>query len=127
MIDIMKKILIVDDQAPMVKILSDILKKENYQISIAANGQLGIKKALEINPDLIIMDIMMPVKNGIDAIRELRELDNFKKTPIIVLTAKGGLNDYQSAMDSGASSFMAKPFSPGEIVEEVKKLLTNSG
>jgi DNA-binding response OmpR family regulator len=121
----MNKILIVDDQAPMVKILSDILKKENYQISIAANGQLGIKKALEINPDLIIMDIMMPVKNGIDAIKELRALDSFKTIPIIVLTAKGGLNDYQTALDAGASSFMAKPFSPGEIIEEVKKLLTN--
>jgi DNA-binding response OmpR family regulator len=121
----MNKILIVDDQAPMVKILSDILKKENYQISIAANGQLGIKKALEINPDLIIMDIMMPVKNGIDAIKELRALDSFKTIPIIVLTAKGGLNDYQTALDAGATSFMAKPFSPGEIVEEVKKLLTD--
>lgn len=120
----MKKILIVDDQAPMVKILSDILKKENYQIGIAANGQLGIKKALEFNPDLIIMDIMMPVKNGIDAIRELREMENFKKVPILVLTAKGGLNDYQTALEVGANSFMAKPFSPGEIVIEVKKLLT---
>jgi DNA-binding response OmpR family regulator len=120
----MKKILIVDDQAPMVKILSDILKKENYQIGIAANGQLGIKKALEFIPDLIIMDIMMPVKNGIDAIRELREMEIFKKVPILVLTAKGGLNDYQTALEVGANSFMAKPFSPGEIVTEVKKLLT---
>lgn len=119
-----KTILIVDDQEPMVTILANILKKENYKIATAANGLLGIKKALEIKPDLIIMDVMMPVKNGIDAIRELRQMDLFKLTPIIVLTAKGGLNDSHTAISVGANSFIAKPFSPGEILLEVHKLLT---
>jgi DNA-binding response OmpR family regulator len=118
-----KKILIVDDQEPMVTILANILKKENYKIVTAANGLLGIKKALEIKPDLIIMDVMMPIKNGIDAIRELRQMDLFKLTPIIVLTAKGGLNDSHTAISVGANSFIAKPFSPGEILLEVHKLL----
>ena len=76
-----KTILIIDDQAPMVKILADIFKKENYKIATASNGLLGIRKAIEVSPDLIIMDVMMPVKNGIDAILELREMDQFKKTP----------------------------------------------
>lgn len=118
-----KTILIVDDQEPMVTILANILKKENYKVVSAANGLLGIQKAIEIRPDLIIMDVMMPVKNGIDAIRELRQMDMFKSTPIIVLTAKGGLNDSHTAISVGANSFLAKPFSPGEILLEIGKLL----
>lgn len=118
-----KIILIIDDQAPMVKILADIFKKENYKIATASNGLLGIRKAIEVSPDLIIMDVMMPVKNGIDAILELREMDQFKKTPIIVLTAKGGLNDIHTAFEAGANAFLPKPFSPGDVLLEVKKYL----
>lgn len=119
----MKKILIVDDQVAMIKILSEILSKENFKICTAPNGLLGIKKAIEEKPDLIIMDVMMPVKNGIDAIREIRQISELKLTPVIVLTAKGGLNDSQMVFDVGANSFLPKPFSPGEIISEVKKYL----
>ena len=105
-----KIILIIDDQAPMVKILADIIKKENYKIATASNGLLGIRKAIEVSPDLIIMDVMMPVKNGIDAILELREMDQFKKTPIIVLTAKGGLNDIHTAFEAGQILFCPSHF-----------------
>ncbi|HMV43494.1 MAG TPA: response regulator [Leptospiraceae bacterium] len=119
----MKKILIVEDQAPMAKILADIFKKENYDVITANNGQIGIDKAKEIKPDLIITDIMMPVKTGLDLLKELRDLPEFAATPIFVITAKGGTTDSKTAADAGASSFITKPFSPGQIVLEIKKFL----
>lgn len=119
----MKKILIVDDQAQMVQILNDILVKEGYQTSSAYNGLIGIQKAITFLPDLILMDIMMPVKNGIDTVRELRQMEAFKSIPIVILTAKGGLNDRNLALEAGANVFVEKPFSPAAILEVVRKLL----
>lgn len=119
----MKKILVVDDQAQMVQILSDILVKEGYQVVTAYNGLIGIQKAITFLPDLIIMDIMMPVKNGIDAVKELRQMEAFQSTPIIILTAKGGFNDRAAAMEAGANLFIEKPFSPIGIISEVAKLI----
>lgn len=119
-----KKILIVDDQISVVKIVSDVLKKGDYEIITAANGQLGIDSAKENKPDLIIMDIMMPVKTGLEAIQEIKEMDDIKSIPILVLTAKGGGNDLETAMNLGASGFLSKPFSPRAILEEVDRLLS---
>lgn len=123
MVHEMKKILVVEDQAAMVKVLTEILIGEGYLVFSAANGELGIQKAKSEIPDLIIMDVMMPVKNGIDAIRELRNDPLFTKIPIIVLTAKGGWNDKYTAFEAGANALIAKPFSPGEILSEINKLL----
>lgn len=119
----MKKILVVDDQLPMVRILTDILTTNGYKVISASNGESGVKTAISESPDLIIMDVMMPVKNGIDAIKELRTLSQFLKTPIIVLTAKGGWNDKQIAFEAGANSLVPKPFSPGDILTEIKKYI----
>lgn len=119
----MKKILIIEDQAPMAKILSDILKKEKFETFTAVNGQAGIDKALEVRPDLVITDIMMPVKTGWDVLKELRAVPDFEKTPIFIITAKGGAGDSKTAADAGASGFINKPFSPSQIVEEIKKFM----
>lgn len=118
-----KKILVVDDQISVVKIVSDVLKKGDYEIITAANGQLGIDSAIANKPDLIIMDIMMPIKTGIEAIKEIKQIDEVKNIPILVLTAKGGGSDLDTVMSLGASGFLAKPFSPRAILEEVSKLL----
>ncbi|HMV76378.1 MAG TPA: response regulator [Leptospiraceae bacterium] len=119
----MRKILIIEDQAPMAKILSDILKKENFETFTAINGQAGIDKAVEIRPDMVITDIMMPVKTGWEVLKELRAMPAFEKTPIFIITAKGGASDSKTAADGGASGFIQKPFSPSQIVEEIKKIL----
>ena len=118
-----KKILIVDDQISVVKIVSDVLKKGEYEIITAANGQLGIESAIANKPDLIIMDIMMPVKTGLEAIKEIKQIDSVKSIPILVLTAKEGGNDLDSALSLGASGFLAKPFSPRAILDEVSRLI----
>lgn len=118
----MKKILIVDDQVSIAMILGDILEEE-FKVITAANGQIGINKAKQEKPDLIVMDIMMPVKDGITAIRELRAMEEFQNTPIFILSAKGGAHDANLVEELRISGFIGKPFSPGIILEEIKKAL----
>jgi len=119
----MKKILIIEDQAPMAKILADILTKEKFEVITAINGQIGVEKAIESNPDLIITDNMMPVKTGLEVIVELRARKEFQTTPIFMITAKAGHQDPALAKEAGATGFIKKPFSPGIIIEEIKALL----
>lgn len=117
----MKKALVVEDQASMAKIVGNILKKD-YEVYYAINGKQGIEKAIEFKPDVIIMDIMMPVLDGFEAIRELRKIPELKKTVICVLTAKGGTEDNEKAIESGATGFLAKPFSSQDLLDELKRL-----
>ncbi len=119
----MKKILIVDDQASIAMVLEDILEEGNYEVINAVNGEMGIAKTKSEKPDLIMMDIMMPVKDGITAIREIRAMDEFKDTPIFILSAKGGSHDDNLVKELKISGFIQKPFSPGVILEEIQKVL----
>jgi DNA-binding response OmpR family regulator len=120
----MKKILIVDDQPSIAMVLEDILEDADYNIITAANGELGISKAKSEKPDLIIMDVMMPVKDGITAIRELRAIPDFQTIPIFILSAKGGTHDENLVNELKISGFLQKPFSPGIILEQIEKALS---
>jgi len=120
----MKKILIVEDQAPVAKIMEEILKKGGYEVYTAVNGQVGIERAIEIKPDFIFTDIMMPVKTGYDLLKELRVLPEFQTLPIYAISAKGGTKDAEAATAVGATGFLPKPFSPGTVLELVKKILS---
>ena len=119
----MKKILIVEDQAPVAKILTDILKKGGFEVHTAVNGEIGIEKALEVKPDFILTDIMMPVKTGYELIKDLRARPEFQTIPIYAISAKGGTKDAEAATSIGASGFLPKPFSPGTLLEMVKNIL----
>jgi DNA-binding response OmpR family regulator len=119
----LKKILIVEDQAPVAKILTEILKKGGFEVHNAINGQVGIDMAFEVKPDFILTDIMMPVKTGYELIQELRANPEFSTTPIYAISAKGGTKDAEAAIGIGASGFLPKPFSPGTVVEMIKKIL----
>ena len=120
----MKKILIVDDQPSMAMLLSEILEDENCQVVAASNGERGIARAKEFKPDIILMDIMMPVKDGITAIRELRALPEFKNTPIFILSAKGDTHTADLVQELDISGYIHKPFSPSKILEAINKNLT---
>ncbi|MDX1960568.1 MAG: response regulator [Leptospiraceae bacterium] len=119
----MKKILIVDDQPSIANVLGDILEEGNFEVINAVNGEAGIAKAKSEKPDLIVMDIMMPIKDGITAIRELRELDEFKNIPIFILSAKGEMRDENLIKELKVIGFINKPFSPTIILEEIEKVL----
>jgi CheY-like chemotaxis protein len=111
-----KKILIVDDQPQISRILVDILTRANYQVELATNGQIAVDKTIEMKPDLIIMDVMMPVMTGYDAVKKIREIPEIAATAVIFLTAKGLETDNEEAKKLGALALVSKPFSPRAVL-----------
>lgn len=114
------KILVVDDEERIRRLLKMYLERENYLIDEAADGNTALKKALENNYDLILLDIMLPGKDGIEVCKELREK---KATPVIMLTAKGEEANRVQGFEAGTDDYIVKPFSPREVVLRVKALL----
>ncbi|RID89272.1 DNA-binding response regulator [Peribacillus asahii] len=117
------KILVVDDEERIRRLLKMYLEREEYIIDEAENGDTALTKALENDYNLILLDIMMPGKDGIEVCRELREK---KATPIIMLTAKGEEVNRVQGFEVGTDDYIVKPFSPREVVLRVKALLRRS-
>ena len=115
-----RKILIVDDEKNIVDIIAFNLKKEGYTVITAADGEEGVQKAMEENPDLILLDIMMPKLDGLQVLRALR--DRGISTPVLLLTAKSQVADRIAGLDSGADDYLPKPFHPGEFTARVRAL-----
>lgn len=120
------KILCVDDEPDILEILKYNLSNEGYQISTAKDGEAAIKKAREIKPNLIIMDIMMPNMDGIETCEILRSDDIFNDTLIMFLTARGEDYSYVAAYEAGADDYVTKPIKPRRILSKVKGLLRRS-
>lgn len=120
----MKKILIVDDQSEVRRLVEITLSVEDYQIIQAESGEKAIEMAREEKPDLIIMDVMMP--GGIDGLEATRILKNdpeTKECPIIILTSKGQESEREDGLAAGADEYFAKPFSPLELIQKVEEVL----
>lgn len=115
-----KKILIVDDEARMRKIVSDFLLREGYQICEAGDGEEALVQFAEQQPDLLILDVMMPHMDGWQVCREIRKQSN---VPIIMVTARSEEIDELTGFDLGADEYIAKPFSPRILVARVNALL----
>jgi two-component system, OmpR family, response regulator ResD len=116
-------ILVVDDEERIRRLLKMYLEREGYQIEEAENGLEALEKAFEKDYDLILLDVMMPEKDGMEVCRELREK---KTTPIIMLTAKGEEMNRVQGFEVGTDDYIVKPFSPREVVLRVKALLRRS-
>lgn len=112
-----KKILVVDDEKPIADILQFNLKKEGYQVVCAYNGDEALKKVEEDQPDLMLLDIMLPNKDGMEVCREIRKKYDF---PIIMLTAKDSEIDKVLGLELGADDYVTKPFSTRELIARVK-------
>ncbi len=117
-----KKILIADDEPDILEIIEYNLQSEGYEVTTAKNGDEAIEKAKLVNPDLIILDIMMPGKNGIDVCYLLRMQPTFKETLIIFLTALSDEGTEVKGLESGADDFITKPVSPKVLVSKVNAL-----
>jgi len=111
------KILVVDDEQPIADILKFNLEKEGYQVVCAFDGESAVRLALSEEPDLILLDLMLPLKDGLDVCREVRATLN---TPIIMLTAKDSEIDKVLGLEMGADDYVTKPFSTREILARVK-------
>ena len=118
-----KKILIVDDETAMVKMLKMRLEANNYEVITAYDGQEGLEKAKSENPDLIILDLMLPKIDGYKVCRMLKFDDKYKNIPIILFFARAQESDKQTGQLVGADDYVTKPFEPKDLLEKIKRLL----
>jgi len=118
-----KKILIVEDDKDIARLLKHYLEKESYQTEVVHTGALGLENALKITPDLVILDLMLPEMDGLEVCKELRRNSKTSEIPIIILTAKGEETDKIVGLELGADDYITKPFSPKEVLARVKALL----
>ncbi|MDC0584812.1 response regulator transcription factor [Bacteroidales bacterium] len=116
----MKKILIIEDDTALMQTIDDLLTIEGFEVYNAKNGVVGVQKAQEIIPDIIISDIMMPDLNGIEVLKQLRKLASTSLIPFIFLTAKSTLEDLRTGMQLGADDYITKPFNNDDLINAVK-------
>lgn len=118
-----QKILIVDDEPDILELIAYNLKKVGYQVFLASNGQEGITVAKKVQPDLIILDIMMPKMDGIEACRLMRAIPEFKNTFMVFLTARSEEYSEIAGFNVGADDYIAKPIKPRALVSRINAIL----
>ena len=118
-----KKILLIDDEQDIIEILSYNLEKEGYNVFTANNGNEGIKVAKEIIPDLILLDVMMPEKDGIETCQEMRQIKELQKTLIVFLSARSEEFSQLAGFDAGANDYIVKIIKPKVLISKVNALL----
>jgi two-component system cell cycle response regulator DivK len=118
-----KTILHVEDNDFNRKIVRDLLKATTYNLIEARDGEMGVAMALEQHPDLILMDIQLPVMSGLDATRKLRAAPATAATPVIAITSFALRGDDQKAKEAGATAYLTKPYSPFDLLSLIRKLL----
>jgi len=120
----MKKILFIEDETTLQKAIGRYLEQEGYQIKNALDGDIGLKIAKKEKPDLILLDIILPKKNGFEVLKELKEDETTKDIPVIILTNLEGNNDVEKALSLGATTYLIKAnYKLEEISNKIKETL----
>ncbi len=119
----MHKVLIADDEANIRNILDFTLHAEGFTVVGARNGQEAFDLAVSELPDIIILDVMMPDIDGIEACRRLKQDERTSAVPVILLTARSGREDRERGRDAGADAYVTKPFSPAKVVGVLREML----
>jgi DNA-binding response OmpR family regulator len=119
------KVLIADDEPNIVISLEFLMKREGHEVSVARDGQQALDAIRAARPDLVLLDVMMPVKNGFEVLQELRADEATAGTKVLMLTAKGRETDIAKGIPPGADAYMTKPFSTKELAERVRQLLAS--
>jgi DNA-binding response OmpR family regulator len=118
-----KSVLIVEDEPFILEALSFLLKREGLNVVVFTDGDGCVEHIQSIKPDLVILDMMLPNRSGMQILEDLRAMDNFSNLPVLMLTAKGQKKDRAAAEQAGVSLFMTKPFANKEIIKNVHRLL----
>ena len=116
-------ILVVDDEIDLLDLIEYNLRKEGFNVLKAENGEEGIKVAKEENPDLVLLDIMMPKMDGMQAVEEMRKDDALKKIPVIFLTARSDEKTEVEGLNKGGDDFITKPISTTKLISRIKAVL----
>ena len=117
------RVLIVEDEPHIVESLSFVLSREGFSVASVLDGEAAVESLRRDPPDLVILDVMIPRLNGFEVLKVAKSDPALKAIPVIVLTAKGQLQDRRLAEEIGSDGFMTKPFSNREIVEQVWRLI----
>ena len=118
-----KSVLVVDDQPHIVRLIQVNLEKGGLRVATAADGVEGMRKIREHRPDLIILDVIMPHKDGFEVLREIKADPELSETPVVMLTVKAHNADIVEGLKEGAELYLPKPFHPKELVSLVKRVL----
>lgn len=121
------KILVVDDEEDIVELLSYNLAREGFDVHVAHDGKTAIEVARKVIPDLILLDVMMPEMDGVEACHAIREEENLKKTLIAFLTARGEDYSQIAGFEAGADDYITKPIKPRVLISRVRALLRRQG
>lgn len=121
-----KKILVADDEPNIVISLEYLFKREGYTVLVARDGQEALNSITREKPDLVLLDVMMPIKTGLEVLQAVRASDELRLTKILMLTAKGRDTDITKGLALGADAYMTKPFSTRELVQKVADMLAGS-
>lgn len=119
----MKRILIVDDKASSRELLRTVLERQGYAVLEADDGEKALQKTRIDNPDLILLDLQMPIRNGYEVLRELRQNPRYAALPIIAITASAMQGDREKALAAGFTGYLTKPVSLSHLRNEIQRLL----
>lgn len=118
-----KSVLLVEDEPHILEALRFLLERDGFAVSACSDGDQAVATARRNAPDLVVLDVMLPGRNGFEILREMRASADLAETPVLMLTAKGQSRDRETALEAGASRFVTKPFSNEEIVAAVRELV----
>jgi DNA-binding response OmpR family regulator len=123
----MARILIAEDEPDIRELVAFTLRFAGHEVNTASNGEEAFHQALQIIPDLILMDVRMPKMTGYDACRAMKKEPSIKEIPVVFLSAKGQDSEIQTGLEAGAEEYLLKPFAPDQLVERVKTILSKFG
>jgi len=119
----MKKVLIIEDNEKNLYLLRFLIKKLGHEVVEARDGKQGLETALAEKPDIILMDIQLPVMDGYETTRQIRSFEEFKKIPIIAITSYAMVGDREKTLNAGCTDYIEKPIQPERFIEKIKKYL----
>jgi len=120
----MRRVLIVEDQADIRKLIRMTLEFEPYEVHEAADGAEGLRLAQALQPDLILLDVMMPGElDGLEVCSRVRAAPSLARTRVVLLTARGQVKDRDAGQQAGADEYLVKPFSPLQLIETIERLM----
>jgi DNA-binding response OmpR family regulator len=123
----MAKILIAEDEPDIRELVAFMLRFAGYEVMAASNGEEAVQVATRDVPDLVLMDVRMPRMTGYDACRLMKSNPNLRDVPVVFLSAKGQESEIQSGLEAGAEEYLLKPFSPDELTNRVRSILSKFG
>ena len=117
-----KRVLLVEDEANIVVSLTFLLERAGFEVESEMNGRSALARVLEMPPDVMVLDVMLPGLDGFEVLRQLRADPRGEKLPVLMLTAKGQREDRDNVLAVGADRFISKPFSNAEVIDTVRQL-----